>query len=115
MLYNEGLLKGGNQKFPLKIKKMSGLEHEDIVVNNSDELLNILDNAVEKNTDSKKKIKQIITELGIEDTLSMFDERTLDILKNYLYWIKAPHMAYDNEVWFDSVIILNSIFHQRLF
>lgn len=54
--------------------------------------------------------------MGIHNPVQIVDHRTEQILKEYLFYQKAPHDApYDNDVWFESVILLNPIFTQRLF
>lgn len=49
-------------------------------------------------------------------TRQMIDNRTENIIEEYLFYQKAPHQApYDSLIWKKSVIILNSILQTSLF
>jgi len=50
------------------------------------------------------------------DTAQLSDRRTEDIIMNYQFYKNVPHIPFDNQIWFESVIMLNKIFEpQRLF
>jgi hypothetical protein len=64
----------------------------------------------------KKKTWQVLQEMGIENTRQMIDDRTENIIEEYLFYQKAPHQApYDSVMWKKSVIILNNVLSQGIF
>lgn len=69
-------------------------------------------------TKGNKKItikidKDILYIFGIENTMMLADERTMDILTKYDFLQNATHLI-NNKVWFDCVILLNKL-KPRLF
>lgn len=50
---------------------------------------------------SKKKLKEICLELGFEDTVTLLDLRTKQILDLYQFYKSAPHQI-NNGVWFQA-------------
>ena len=59
------------------------------------------------------KITDVLWFFGIENTMILADERTMDILQKYDFLQNATHLI-NNSVWFDCVIILNKL-KPRLF
>ena len=55
-----------------------------------------------------KILDSTLFELGITDTINLTDDRTMDILLKYEFLQNATHTI-DNQVWMDSVIILNRL------
>lgn len=115
----EGKLYGVRKDYPFQINVILGTSMERIIVNNIDELLGVYKKLEEDPLSSKKKVNQLLNEMGIGNeeigTRQMIDERTENILEEYLFYSKAPHDApYNNNVWRTSVIILNSIVQNRL-
>lgn len=41
--------------------------------------------------------------------MQLSDKRTLQILKEYEFYKQAPHLGFDNQAWFEAVVILNKI------
>ena len=69
-----------------------------------------------KDPKNKKNIKMkadVLWSFGIEDTMILSDERTMDILTKYDFLQNATHLI-NNMVWFNSVILLNKL-KPRLF
>jgi len=59
------------------------------------------------------KITDVLWFFGIENTMILADERTMDILQKYDFLQNATHLI-NNSVWFDCVILLNKL-KPRLF
>ncbi len=55
-----------------------------------------------------KILDSTLFELGITDTVNLTDDRTMDILLKYEFLQNSTH-SIDNQVWMDSVIILNRL------
>ena len=71
---------------------------------------------VRKDTKNKTNIKMkadVLWGFGIEDTMILADERTMDILNKYDFLQNATHLI-NNKVWFDCVLLLNKM-KPRLF
>ena len=79
------------------------------IINNENELFEIIEKGLADPYNSKKKLWQVMWELGIKDTVQITDHRTMQIIENYKFYKSNPRMAFDNEVWFQSVILLQSI------
>ncbi len=63
--------------------------------------------------DTKKKVHikikaDILWAFGIEDTMILADERTIDILMKYDFLQNATHLI-NNSIWFQCVILLNKM------
>lgn len=93
-------------------------------INSSDELIELLDKKMgELPDDHKKKLEQALFDLCIGDkeeinTAQISDERTIDIIRNYLAFQKDPMRPFNDDppaIWFEAVLILQNIFQQRIF
>ncbi len=110
MLYNEGKLSGEKYKYPVKIN--------DIEIKTQDELMELVGNKFEEKAELMKGMKSKPTaakildstlwDLGITDSINLTDDRTTDILLKYEFLQNSTH-SINNQVWFDSVIILNRL------
>ncbi len=49
------------------------------------------------------------------NNIQLMDKRSEDILMNYEFYKNAPNLAFNNQVWFESVIMLNKILQVKLF
>ncbi len=50
----------------------------------------------------------VLWAFGIDDTMILADERTIDILMKYDFLQNATHLI-NNPIWFQCVIILNKL------
>jgi hypothetical protein len=70
--------------------------------------------------DAQKHLtEEILWGLGIGTdeeigAISIIDERTYQLLQMYLYYEKAPHVAFNNSIWFETVLILRNIFKEAI-
>ena len=55
----------------------------------------------------------IIKESGIKDTINLIDERTKQLIDYYDYYKYSPH-SLQYGIFFETVLILNKIYSQRL-
>lgn len=58
-------------------------------------------------------MEQALFKLGIEDSINIVDDRTIQIIKDYQFYKYAPHLI-NNYAWKEAVIILNQL-QPRLF
>lgn len=119
-MLNEGKLTGTRKTFPIKIKKIVGRFEQIIEVENQEKLIELYEKELEDPISKKKKTWQILEEMGIGNeeigTRQMIDNRTENIIEEYLFYQKNPHQApYDSLIWKKSVIILNSVLSQGIF
>ena len=54
------------------------------------------------------KISDVLWFFGIEETMILADERTVDILKKYEF-LQADPSKINNPVWFEAVSLLNKM------
>ena len=80
-----------------------------------DELIEAIYDEYEKKVEltKGKKItikidKDILYIFGIENTMILADERTMDILMKYDFLQNATHLI-NNSIWFNCVILLNKL------
>ena len=83
---------------------------------NLDDLIKAISVEQVKLLNKDKKLSQIIDELGLYDTRTLMDTRTENIITNFMYYRSnaTPIAPFDNKVWFDSVLILESKVNQRV-
>ncbi len=67
----------------------------------------------------KAQLDDVLWNFGVGDdeqigTAQLFDDRTIFIIKNYLFYKNNPSKAFDSQIWFESVVQLNQIFSQSL-
>ena len=116
-------MKGGVDKFPIKYTYKETIRtgneirtiREERILETSDDLINLISSKIDEPTSQKKKLTEIFQETGIENTMLILDHRTIQIFENFLFYEDNPSKAFDNKVWFDSVIILKPLFKMRLF
>ena len=90
---------------------------EEITINNSDELTEIIFEflAEYKDGDFDKKLNSVLWRLGIEDkTTTILDNRTMDLIQLYEFYKNSPHLVSDSALWFEVVLLLNKL-QPRLF
>lgn len=95
------------------VKKIEGLSRIELELKNDKEVIDLISSELEKPINEKKPLAQIFDECGIKGG-QLLDNRTMDILSNYEFYKHAPHVAFDNQIWFESVQILNKL-EPRLF
>lgn len=109
----EGGLQGIRRPYPLEIYPVNGMSRVKTIVDNDNDLMNIIDGIASDETSKKKKLKEILFEAGIEDTMQVIDERTLKVYDEYCYHEKNPANVYDDEIWRFAVQVFNEAFRVR--
>lgn len=63
-----------------------------------------------------KKLKQILEEIGLVDTMTLTDERTMQLINMFKYYSSpaTPPAPFNSKIWFDTILILQSL-QPRLF
>jgi hypothetical protein len=89
------------------------LRREKLEVKNEDELFGLITLALSDPSNKEMPFTQILKHLGIEP-MQLVDRRTMDIIMNYEAYRNNPFQFIDNQLWFESVIILNKL-QPRLF
>jgi len=109
-------LQGESLPFPITLKAVDGLSSIKVTYNNLDDLIKAISVEQVKLLNKDKKLSQIIDELGLYDTRTLMDTRTENIITNFMYYRSnaTPIAPFDNKVWFDSVLILESKVNQRV-
>jgi len=59
-------------------------------------------------------LEQVLFNLGIENSIDILDDRTLEILRDYQFLKFAPHTI-NNYAWKEAVILLNQLQPKLLF
>jgi len=116
----DGRLSGIRKNFPVKI--FDGMNRTYLNVKDSDELVELIDKKYSELKEIKKNpdlYEDVLWNFGIgEDekinTVQLCDNRTLFLIKNYLFYRNNPSQAFNNKAWFDSVIQLNSIYNVQI-
>ena len=86
-----------------------------VTYNNEAELTDSLFQYLEENK-LNGKTSDLIIEFGLRDnTASLFDIRTLDLLNKYRYYSdnSTPPAPFDSEIWFYTVNTLSNILQVR--
>ena len=117
MLQKENNVKGVSKKYPLTLEGYSG----DKVYENQEDLIEAVWDEYQEREQSKKasqskienRISDICWYLGLEDTICLTDERTIDLLRKFQFYKYSPHLI-DNPVWFEAYLILDK-FEVRVF
>lgn len=97
----------------MQLKRVNGLNYEDYEIKDLDELIDLIGEECTNEFNQKKKLVQIVEELGIYDTRGLFDMRTLQLIELSRFYKNAPHLI-DNHIFFDTVNILSD-YEPRLF
>ena len=108
----EGGLRGKRKIFPLRLRRLEGLGHIDYICDTPEAFIEVLSGEMDKEINEKKKLVQLCEELGLYDTISLFDFRTFQLLRLYNFYKYSPQ-AIDNSVFFEAVNILSQ-YEQRL-
>jgi hypothetical protein len=112
LLYRDGLIKGTSKKFPIVLESRAGLYIEKVEVDSTDDLVEYLYDHLKDPFNAKKPLKKNLQELGIKDTVMLLDDRTEQILNEYIFHRANPANAHNSHIWYESVIILNGILWQ---
>ena len=112
MLQKESNIKGTIFEYPLELQGY----YERKTYNNQEELINAIGCEFEERIDSKKdndtegviKLSDACWYLGLQDTVNLFDNRTIDLLHKYQFYKYTPHLI-DSQVWFDAFIIIDNL------
>lgn len=108
----EGGLRGIKKTFPLTLKRVKGMGYEDYVCATPETFIEVLSGEMDKEINEKKKLVQLCDELGLYDTISLFDFRTFQLLRLYNFYKYSPQVI-DSAIFFDAVNIFNQ-YEQRL-
>ena len=79
-------------------------------IKHQDELFDIIDNHIEEYRG--KKLKQVLVDLGIKDTVNLVDTRTLQLIQLYSFYSSNTTPVpdfWDTQVWFDIVTLNEEI------
>ena len=106
----EFTLAGIEYDYPIEIKYPEGMTYSYITIYDQDEFISFIDNYTKE---TGHKLKQVLEDCMIDDTVNLIDERIANIYEHYQFYKYAPHMI-DNYPWFRSVNILNQIFMRVL-
>jgi len=85
-----------------------GLHYEEIEITNEAELLKVVYEALKDPFNQKKKIAEVLSEIGFTDTLTLVDERIKQLLDMYQFYKYAPQ-SIKNGVWYQSYIIMSTL------
>jgi hypothetical protein len=97
----------------LQLKVVDNLGYTDLEVSSRDELIKIIGKEIEKQIGNKYKLSDICNNLGIYDTVNLFDNRTFQLCDLYQFYKYSPH-SIDVNIFYDVVTILNQ-YEPRLF
>ena len=108
----EGKLKGEKKEFPLTLQSY----YEKITYDTQQELIDSVAEEFESRQKSKKesesnetiRISDVCWYFGLEDTINLIDERTLDLLQKFQFYKYSPHLI-DNPVWYQAYLILDKL------
>lgn len=117
-LRNEGAQLGNMKDYPLYLDIPTEAENNGIKylkykrrkISNEKELHKIVDEYLSDAIHKKKELKVSLGELGIEPIM-LLDERTLKLLELYDYYSSnaTPPAPFDNQVWFDTVSLMERL------
>jgi len=99
------------KQFPLTLKVVEGLGYKEIEVKTKEELIDLIQKEIDK--PEQLKLIDICDNLGIYDTISLFDRRTFQLWELYQTYKYAPHLI-DNMIFQDAVLIFNQ-YEPRVF
>ena len=117
LLQKENNVKGVNLKYPLTLQGY----YESKIYKNQEELIEAVWDEYQEREQSKKeseskvenKISDVCWYLGLQDTICLADERTIDLLRKFQFYKYSPHLI-DNPVWYEAYLILDK-FETRIF
>ena len=109
MLKFQGLLKGKKLKYPFEINKVDGLTTKKIEIKDEEQIIDLIGKELSDEFNKKKKTKQIMEELGFEDTLTLLDDRSRQLFECYQFYKYSPHECSDKSIWFESYNIISQI------
>lgn len=105
LLSQNGLIKGKIVDYPFDLRVVKGLGYKDIEVKSLNELYNLIENFMSDLINKEKKLKDVLYELGIENTVMLIDG-IQEIIRELEYYsspatIAAPH---DSDVFVEYLL-----------
>lgn len=85
--------------------------YKSLVINTREDLIDIIVKELEK--PEEKKLSDVCDNLGLYDTINIFDRRTIQLWELYQTYKYAPHLI-DNMIFQDAVLIFNQ-YEPRMF
>lgn len=84
-----------------------GISYEYLEVKTESQLFEIIQEFLNEPLNEQKKIQQIMSEMGLNDTIMIPDERTIRLINELDYYSSnaTPSAPYDSELWFYGVTI----------
>ena len=115
-LLTDGKLIGERLEFPITLKRIDGLSSKTISVKTLDDLLDLITEEEEQLINKDKKISNILEDLGLHDTNTLADSRTINLINNFMYYKSSatPSAPFDNKIWFDTVLHLEPILNSQV-
>lgn len=89
-----------------------GLSHEKTIINNEEHLIAIISEELANPINKGKQLNQILEENGVSG-MQLMDNRTAQLLQNFLFYENNPQVI-DNNIWFWTVVNLKPLFRMRL-
>lgn len=108
----EGRLDGEKEKYPYVTQKVVGLKHEKTIIKDEEHLIEIISEELANPINKDKQLSQILEENGISG-VQLIDNRTSQLLQNFLFYENTPHVI-DNSMWFWVVVNLKPLFRMRI-
>jgi hypothetical protein len=89
------------------------LTKEYFTVNSQEELMEVVESELEDEFNQEKKLHQICFEIGLNNTVNLLDQRTIQLCELYEGYKNAPHLI-DKKIFLETVVILNQ-YQPRMF
>lgn len=116
MLYRDGLL-SKKKDYPITVKRTNeqGNDYEEFTYKDDESVLIEINKRIEVDG-KKKKLEQVLTELGLTKNIGcLLDARSEQILSEFVFYKNAPYKIFKkNNIWKSAVITLTPIFEVRL-
>ena len=85
------------------------MSYSEFIINSQEELVEYVSNKIDENEGTNKQLTDILNEAGIQDTVNLIDDRTIQLLKLYEFYKNNPSQL-DYGIFFNIVLLLNPIF-----
>ena len=103
------MLKGKRLKYPFEIEQVDGLTTKKVKIENDEQIINLIEKELNDPFNKKKKISQVMEELGFNDTITLLDERSRQLFECYQFYKFAPHKCSNKSIWFEAYNIISQI------
>lgn len=80
-----------------------------VEIDNEEKILSLIEKSLNDPYNKKKKPQEILEELGFNDTVTLLDERSKQLLELYQFYKYAPHKCSDTYIWFDAYNTISQI------